>query len=89
MTLRENSSSAMTSFLSPGEACSGGWMPWSSGPCSMPSVTAMRRAGLNVCRKVDERLLPGGTDDEVGCAALAFLAAKLGTGTQRIPCSPP
>lgn len=27
--------------------------------------------------RVDERLLPGGPDDEIGCAALAFLAAKL------------
>jgi hypothetical protein len=27
--------------------------------------------------RVDERLLPGGADDEVGRAALAFLAAKL------------
>ncbi len=27
--------------------------------------------------RIDERLLPGGADDEVGLAALAFLAAKL------------
>jgi hypothetical protein len=41
-----------------------------------PASRAERRIeGFRV--RIDERLLPGGTDDEVGRAALAFLAAKL------------
>ena len=61
-------SSCLVFMIGPIELC--------AAPPDQPAARSERRIeGFRVL--VDERLLPGGTDDDVGQAAIAFLTAKL------------